>query len=167
MRRFERFKNELRLAHKVTHRNVARLYEFHRAGDAVYLSMEYVEGESLRALLERNGKIDIQRGLEIARQLAAGLAEAHRQSIAHRDLKPENIIAETDSRDAGPAADARLGAALIAAVAGVAVTAAVTAGEVQTVAQKYLNPDKTHIVAVGDAAKIRGALAKLGQVEAS
>jgi TolB-like protein/tetratricopeptide (TPR) repeat protein len=88
----ERFKNELRLAHRITHHNVARLYEFHRAGDTVYLSMEYVKGESLRALLHRTGKLDVARGLDIARQLAAGLAEAHRQSIAHRDLKPGNIM---------------------------------------------------------------------------
>ncbi len=88
----ERFKNELRLAHQITHRNVARLYEFHRSGDSVYLSMEFVEGESLRALLEREGKLEVGRVLDLARQLAAGLAEAHRQSIAHRDLKPENIM---------------------------------------------------------------------------
>ena len=88
----ERFKNELLLAHKITHRNVARLYEFHRNGDAVYLSMEFVEGESLRSLLQREGKMDIGRALGFARQLAGGLAEAHRQSIVHRDLKPENIM---------------------------------------------------------------------------
>src|SRR5436190_14292188 len=89
----ERFKNELRLAHQITHRNVARLYEFHRAGDnSVYLTMEFVEGGSLRALLECAEKLDVAQGLELARQLAAGLAEAHRQSIAHRDLKPENIM---------------------------------------------------------------------------
>jgi len=88
----ERFKNELRLAHKITHRNVARLYEFHRFGDTAYVSMEYVEGESLRALLERGGKVEYERALNIARQLVAGLGEAHRQSIVHRDLKPENIM---------------------------------------------------------------------------
>jgi eukaryotic-like serine/threonine-protein kinase len=88
----ERFKNELLLAHRITHHNVARLFEFHRAGDTLYLSMEYVEGESLRALLLRTGKLDVPRGLDIARQIAAGLAEAHRQSIAHRDLKPDNIM---------------------------------------------------------------------------
>src|SRR4051795_9428704 len=87
----ERFKNELLLAHKITHRHVARLYEFHRAGDIAYLSMEFVEGESLRALLDRECRLDTPRALEFARQLAAGLAEAHRQSIVHRDLKPENI----------------------------------------------------------------------------
>jgi serine/threonine protein kinase len=88
----ERFKNELLLAHKITHRNVARLYEFHRAGDTVYVSMEYVEGESLRALLEREGKLNTARGVELARQIASGIAEAHRQAIVHRDLKPENIM---------------------------------------------------------------------------
>ncbi len=92
----ERFKNELRLAHKITHRNVARLYEFHRAGDSAYLSMEFVEGQSLRDVLKdatkNGGKLDPARALEIARQLCAGLGEAHRQSIAHRDLKPENVM---------------------------------------------------------------------------
>jgi zinc protease len=92
----ERFKNELLLAHKITHRNVARLYEFHRAGDSVYLSMEYVEGESLRDVLEREGRLDSARAIEFARQLADGLAEAHRQSIVHRDLKPENIMIGPD-----------------------------------------------------------------------
>jgi predicted Zn-dependent peptidase/predicted Ser/Thr protein kinase len=92
----ERFKNELLLAHKITHRRVARLYEFHRAGDAVYLSMEYVEGESLRSVLEREGRLETGRAIEFARQLADGLAEAHRQSIVHRDLKPENIMIGPD-----------------------------------------------------------------------
>lgn len=88
----DRFKSELRLAHKITHRNIARLYEFHRTGDTVFVSMEYVEGESLRELLKRSGRLNVEQGLKIARQLTAGLAEAHRQSIVHRDLKPENIM---------------------------------------------------------------------------
>src|SRR5438552_2774922 len=77
----ERFKNELRLAHQITHRNVARLYEFHRSGGAVHLSMEFVEGESLRSLLQRSGTLPIPQVLDLARQIAAGLSEAHRQSI--------------------------------------------------------------------------------------
>jgi len=92
----ERFKNELLLAHKITHRNVARLYEFHRGADSVYVSMEYVAGESLRALLQREGKLPTARCLELARRIADGLAEAHRQSIVHRDLKPENIMIAPD-----------------------------------------------------------------------
>src|SRR5256885_453418 len=91
-----RFKNKLRLAHRITHPHVARLYEFHRAGEAVYLSMEYVEGESLRSLLQREGRLETGRAVDFARQLAEGLAEAHRQSIVHRDLKPENIMIGPD-----------------------------------------------------------------------
>jgi serine/threonine protein kinase len=60
--------------------------------------MEFVEGESLRSLLEREGKLEIGRATEFARQLAGGLAEAHRQSIVHRDLKPENIMIGPDGR---------------------------------------------------------------------
>jgi len=88
----ERFRNEVRLSRKISHRNVARIHEFHRAGDSVYVSMEYVEGESLRALLQREGKLPLERGLDIARQLIAGVGEAHNQSIVHRDLKPENTM---------------------------------------------------------------------------
>jgi serine/threonine protein kinase len=88
----ERFRNEVRLSRKISHRNVARLHELHRTGDAIYVSMEYVEGESLRALLQREAKLPLDRGLEIARQLIAGLSEAHSQTIVHRDLKPENIM---------------------------------------------------------------------------
>src|SRR4051794_30582904 len=88
----ERFKNEIILAHRITHRHVARMYEFHRGGDAAYLSMEFVEGESLRGLLEREGKLDTPRAIEYARQLAEGLSDAHRQAIVPRALKPENIM---------------------------------------------------------------------------
>src|SRR5260370_37841267 len=58
----------------------------------VYLSMEFVEGETLRAVLQREPRLAPERILQIARQIAAVLGEAHRQSIAHRDLKPENIM---------------------------------------------------------------------------
>ena len=88
----QRFKNELRLARKITHKNVCRLYEFGRAGDAAYITMEFVEGESLRALLRRNGRPDLKTSLEWARQIAEGMQEAHRQGVVHRDLKPENVV---------------------------------------------------------------------------
>ena len=58
--------------------------------------MEFVEGENLRAILEREGRLETGRAVEFARQLADGLAEAHRQSIVHRDLKPENIMVGPD-----------------------------------------------------------------------
>ncbi|HXZ28965.1 MAG TPA: serine/threonine-protein kinase [Terriglobales bacterium] len=88
----ERFKNELLLARKITHKNVCRTYELLRFGEVVVIAMEYVEGESLRALLARVGGLAVSRGLELARQICDGLQEAHAQGVVHRDLKPENIL---------------------------------------------------------------------------
>ena len=92
----QRFKNELLLAHKITHKNVCRLYEFNRAGDVAYITMEFVEGESLRALLKKDGRPDLKTSLALARQIAEGLQEAHNQAVVHRDLKPENVFVMPD-----------------------------------------------------------------------
>jgi len=88
----ERFKNELLLARKITHKNVCRVYEFNRVGGVAYTSMEYVEGESLRTVLRRSSGYPLRKGLDLALQICAGLKEAHAQGIVHRDLKPENIM---------------------------------------------------------------------------
>src|SRR5579859_600759 len=88
----DRFKTELRLARKITHKNVCRSYDLHRFGDTVVIAMEYVEGESLRATLNRPGGVSLRGGMNWASQICAALAEAHAQGIVHRDLKPENIV---------------------------------------------------------------------------
>ncbi len=88
----ERFLNEVRLSRRITHKNVCRVYEFTRSGATAYLSMEYVDGESLRAILERMGPVTLRKGTQIARQICAALNEAHSQGIIHRDLKPENVM---------------------------------------------------------------------------
>ena len=88
----ERFLNEVRLSRRITHKNVCRVYEFTRAGATAYLSMEYVDGESLRAILERIGPVTLRKGTQIARQICAALHEAHSQGVIHRDLKPENVM---------------------------------------------------------------------------
>jgi serine/threonine protein kinase len=93
----ERFKAELRLARKITHKNVCRAHELLRQGDTVAITMEYVEGESLRAILERFGGVPLRRGLEWTKQICSALAEAHAQGVVHRDLKPENILIARDS----------------------------------------------------------------------
>jgi predicted Ser/Thr protein kinase len=93
----ERFKAELRLARKITHKNVCRTHELLRFGDTVAISMEYVEGESLRSVLGRLGGAPLRRGLEWARQICSALAEAHAQGVVHRDLKPENILITLDA----------------------------------------------------------------------
>lgn len=88
----ERFKNELRLARKISHRHVCRIYEFNRIDDLAYITMEYVEGESLRHILNRFGTLSVRKGIEIAGQICAALREAHAQGVLHRDLKPENVM---------------------------------------------------------------------------
>jgi hypothetical protein len=88
----ERFKTELLLARKITHKNVCRTYDLHRYGDIVVIAMEYLEGESLRAVLNRPGGVSLRAGLNWASQICSALAEAHTQGIVHRDLKPENIV---------------------------------------------------------------------------
>ena len=88
----ERFKRELRLARRITHRNVCRVYELHRTPALCFVTMEFVDGESLRSLLQRHGQLNVEEGVSIARQICAALREAHHQGIVHRDLKPENVM---------------------------------------------------------------------------
>ncbi|MGH9492466.1 MAG: serine/threonine-protein kinase [Terriglobales bacterium] len=88
----ERFKAELRLARKITHKNVCRTYELLRFDSTVVIAMEYVEGQSLRKVLEGVGGVSLRRGLDWASQICDALGEAHAQGVVHRDLKPENII---------------------------------------------------------------------------
>jgi serine/threonine protein kinase len=88
----ERFKNELRIARKITHRNVCRIYEFTHIDKGPCISMEYVDGETIRSLLSRLGALSLRTALDIARQICSGLREAHAQGVVHRDLKPENLM---------------------------------------------------------------------------
>ncbi len=90
----ERFKNELLFARKITHKNVCRVYEFNRIGGISYTSMEFVEGESLRAVLTRFEGLPPRKAVDLAHQICSGLQEAHAQGIVHRDLKPENVMVD-------------------------------------------------------------------------
>ncbi len=91
----ERFKKELLFARKITHKNVCRVHEFNRIGGIAYTSMEFVEGESLRSVLNRFGGLPLRKGLDLAQQMCSALQEAHAQGIVHRDLKPENVMVDT------------------------------------------------------------------------
>jgi serine/threonine protein kinase len=88
----DRFKNELLFARKITHKNVCRVYEFNRVAGIAYTSMEFVEGESLRSVLNRFGALTQKKANDLALQICSGLKEAHAQGIVHRDLKPENVM---------------------------------------------------------------------------
>ncbi|KIG15137.1 Serine/threonine protein kinase [Enhygromyxa salina] len=91
-----RFRDEVRLARRVTHRNVARTYDLGEHAGLRFLTMEYVEGESLREWLRRRPRP--AEAIDLALQLAAGLAAAHEAGVIHRDLKPRNIMVEPSGR---------------------------------------------------------------------
>jgi serine/threonine-protein kinase len=87
-----RYENEVRLARKVTHPNVVRVYDIVEADGEVFIAMEYVDGEDLASLLRRVGRLTGEKAIEIARQLCGGLGAAHDRGVLHRDLKPANIM---------------------------------------------------------------------------
>jgi serine/threonine protein kinase/class 3 adenylate cyclase len=87
-----RFRREVSLARRVSHPNVCRIFELLRFGEALVISMECVNGVTLRRALDQFGGFGYRLGLRIARQLCDGLAAAHNQGIVHRDLKPENVM---------------------------------------------------------------------------
>ena len=87
-----RFAREASNAARILHPNVAAVFDYGEADKIVYLVMEYVDGESLSAILRREGALEPRRAVDIARQVADGLSAAHELGIIHRDLKPDNII---------------------------------------------------------------------------
>ncbi len=92
----ERFSNELKLARKIIHRNVCRMYELMEYQGVRFISMEYVPGEDLKSFIRRARRLDIGAAVAIAVQLCEGLAEAHRLGVVHRDLKPSNIMIDKE-----------------------------------------------------------------------
>ncbi|OGD20922.1 MAG: hypothetical protein A2W03_07355 [Candidatus Aminicenantes bacterium RBG_16_63_16] len=88
----ERFRNELKLARRIAHRSVCRMFDLGRSGDTTYITMELVSGEDLKTLLRRVGQLPARRVVTIAREVSEGLVEAHRLGVIHRDLKPQNIM---------------------------------------------------------------------------
>jgi serine/threonine protein kinase len=90
--RMEYFHTEVRLTRQISHPSVCRVYDIGEADGQLFLSMEYIDGEDLRVLLRRIGKLPQDKGIQIAQQLCAGLAAAHDRGVLHRDLKPANIM---------------------------------------------------------------------------
>ena len=88
----ERFRNEVRMARRVSHPNVCRVYDVGDVDGHTFFTMEYVDGEDLASLLRRIGRLPSDKALDIARHLCAGLAAAHAKGVLHRDLKPANIM---------------------------------------------------------------------------
>ena len=87
-----RFLREARAAASVRHPNVASVFHLGRTGENYFYAMEFVEGETLENLIKRSGRLEVKLALEIATQVAAGLAAVHKQKLVHRDIKPSNIM---------------------------------------------------------------------------
>ncbi len=95
----QRFKKEIKLARKVSHRNVCRIHEFGEDGGVRYISMEYVEGTDLKQLARvRGGFLPAEEAFDVAIQAADGLQAIHDVGIIHRDLKTSNIMRDPGGR---------------------------------------------------------------------
>ena len=93
----ERFRQEVKLARRITHTNVVRTFDLGQHEDDHYLTMEYVEGRSLAQLLDE-GTMPLDEVMRIARAIAAGMAAAHANDVTHRDLKPDNVLVAKTGR---------------------------------------------------------------------
>jgi len=92
----ERFSNELKLARKISHRNVCRMFDLGKAEGTTFITMEFVPGEDLKKFIRKSGQLGTGRAVSIGKQVCEGLAEAHHLGIVHRDLKPQNIMVDED-----------------------------------------------------------------------
>ncbi|HEX3819282.1 MAG TPA: tetratricopeptide repeat protein, partial [Candidatus Sulfotelmatobacter sp.] len=93
-----RFKQELLLAHQVTHKNVIRIYDLGDADGVKFITMEFVEGEDLRALIHEHKKFSPEQAVEITQQICRALEAAHAVGVIHRDLKPQNVMRDSSGR---------------------------------------------------------------------
>ena len=88
----ERFLREIQIAARLQHPHIVPLYDSGQAGQLLYYVMPFIEGESLRQRLERDGKLPLEEAVALARGVASALDYAHRQQVVHRDIKPENVM---------------------------------------------------------------------------
>ncbi|MBX9928795.1 MAG: protein kinase [Gemmatimonadaceae bacterium] len=92
----ERFRSEIRLARRISHRNVVRTHDLGEADGVSFVTMEYIRGLTLRELLSTRGRLSASSTLAIARQLTEALAVAHEAGVIHRDIKPENALIDNE-----------------------------------------------------------------------
>src|SRR5580658_2147050 len=93
-----RFKQELLLAHQVTHRNVIRIYDLGEAEGVKFITMEFIEGKDLRTLIREKQKFTPEEAVEVIQQVCQALDAAHTVGVIHRDLKPQNIMQDPTGR---------------------------------------------------------------------
>ncbi len=152
----ERFKKELSLSRKITHRNVLRTHDFGEVGGTPYISMEYIDGVTLKDLIQNKGALPIGVGLRIAKQMCHGLDAAHKQGVIHRDIKPQNMLILPES---GELKIMDFGIARLSEVRGDAASGLTTAGTVMGTPD-YMPPEQ----AQGQPADFRSDIYSLGVV---
>ncbi len=135
----QRFKHELVLARKVTHKNVVRIFDLGEAEGIKFFTMEFIEGDSLKPLIRKRGKIPVPDAVELSRQVLGALQEAHAQGVIHRDLKPQNIMVDA----AGAAHLMDFGIARSADTTGMTATGAVVG------TPDYMSPEQVKGVKAG------------------
>ena len=89
---------EVRIARQISHPNVCRVFDIGETANSPFITMEFIDGEDLSALLKRIGRLPVDKGLQVAHQLCTGLSAAHELGIVHRDLKPANIMLDGRGR---------------------------------------------------------------------
>ncbi len=92
----QRFSNELKVARKITHKNVGKMFDLNEEAGTHYITMEYVSGQDLKGLIKQTGQLGVGTALSIVKQVCEGLSEAHKTGVVHRDLKPSNIMIDKD-----------------------------------------------------------------------
>jgi eukaryotic-like serine/threonine-protein kinase len=93
-----RFKQELILASKISHKNILRIHDMGEVAGMKFITMAFVEGQDLHQLIRDNPKLPLERVLKFAQQLAGALAAAHAEDVVHRDLKPQNILVDANDQ---------------------------------------------------------------------
>jgi serine/threonine protein kinase len=144
----ERLRSEVRIARQISHRNVCRVYDLGEIDGSPYISMEYIDGEDLRSLLRRIGRLPGDKAIEFARRLCAGVAAAHERGVLHRDLKPANIM--IDGR----------GQVFIMDFGLAAVADAIAGGDIRSGTPAYMAPEQRE----GREVTVRSDIYSLGMV---
>ncbi len=145
-----RFYQEARAAGALNHPNIVTVYDAGKAGDVVYMAMEYIQGVELRNLLVEGQAMGVPQALSIAAQVAEGLAYAHQQGVVHRDIKPANIMVVAD----GPVKITDFGIARMRASADLTQTG------VMLGSPKYMSPEQV----IGKRADHRSDIFSLGVI---
>jgi eukaryotic-like serine/threonine-protein kinase len=152
----ERFKQELKLARKITHRNILRTHDFDEAAGTPYISMEYVDGVTLKELIQNKGALPVGVGFRIAKQMCHGLEAAHAEGVVHRDIKPQNMLILPET---GELKIMDFGIARVSEVRGDGASGLTTAGTVMGTPD-YMPPEQ----AQGKPADFRSDIYSLGVV---